>query len=73
MYNAFANKIESYGRYDCILYTGESFYNTYFDKTIVKDDLWIAKYSTKEPQVGRKIAIGNLQVMKSMLRSIKAN
>jgi GH25 family lysozyme M1 (1,4-beta-N-acetylmuramidase) len=40
-----------------MLYTGESFYNTYFDKTAVTDDLWIAKYSKTAPSVGREVAI----------------
>lgn len=57
MYNAFKKKIESCGIYDAILYTGENFFNTYFDKSKIDDDLWIAKYSTKKPSVGRDIAI----------------
>lgn len=57
MYNAFKAKIEANGHYDAILYTGENFYNNYFDKTTLADDLWIAKYSNKQPSVGRPIAI----------------
>lgn len=57
MYNAFKDKIEANGHYDSILYTGEYFYNNYFDKNAVTDDLWIAKYSTKQPSVGREISI----------------
>lgn len=57
MYNAFKDKIEEGGIYDAILYTGEYFFNNFFDKAIVADDLWIAKYSSKMPQVGRQVAI----------------
>lgn len=57
MYNAFAKKIESYGIYDAILYTGEYFYNTYFNKNLIKDDLWIAKYNSTAPNVGRDVSI----------------
>lgn len=57
MYNAFRGRIESYGVYDAILYSGEWFYNNCFDKYAVTDDLWIAKYSKKEPSVGRQISI----------------
>ncbi len=57
MYNAFKAKIEQGGVYDAILYTGEYFYNTYFDKSKVTDDLWIAKYSSVAPSVGRQVAI----------------
>ena len=57
MYNAFKSKIEQGGVYDVILYTGEYFYNTYFDKSKVTDDLWIAKYSNIAPNVGRQVAI----------------
>ena len=57
MYNAFAAKLEAGGIYDAILYTGESFYNSYFNKAMITDDLWIAKYSTRQPSVGRTVAI----------------
>lgn len=53
MYNAFANRIKAH--YDTMLYTGEYFFNNYFDKSAIKDKLWIAKYSSKEPNVGRDI------------------
>lgn len=57
MYNAFKQKIEANKHYDAILYTGEHFYNNYFDKSAVTDDLWIAKYSKNKPSVGREISI----------------
>lgn len=57
MYENFRKKIEENGHYDAILYTGENFYNNYFDKTKVTDDLWIAKYSSKQPSVGRAVSI----------------
>lgn len=57
MYNAFKAKIEAGGVYDAILYTGEYFYNTYFDKSLITDDLWIAKYSSAAPSVGRDVAV----------------
>lgn len=57
MYNAFANKIEASGVYDAILYTGEYFFKSYFNGLLIADDLWIAKYSTKEPVVGWTISI----------------
>lgn len=56
MYNAFAAKIRTAG-YEAMLYTGEYFYNNYFDKSAVKDKLWIAKYSSKQPNVGRSITL----------------
>lgn len=57
MYNAFKRVIEDSKHYDAMLYTGEYFYNNYFDKITVTDDLWIAKYSSKRPEVGRDITI----------------
>lgn len=57
MYNAFKKKIEAGGVYDSILYTGEYFFNNYFEKASVNDDLWIAKYSKVQPKVGRDVAI----------------
>lgn len=57
MYNAFRRVIEDSQHYDAMLYTGEYFYNNYFDKIAVTDDLWIAKYSNKRPEVGRSISI----------------
>ena len=38
-----------------MLYTGEYFFNTYFDKADIKDKLWIAKYSSVAPSVGRDV------------------
>ena len=55
MYNTFANKLQENGVYDAILYTGESFFNNYFDKSLITDDVWIAKYSTSEPNIGRLV------------------
>lgn len=52
MVQAFADAVKPYS---CVLYTGESFFNTYFDKAKVTVPLWIAKYSTKQPNVGRDI------------------
>lgn len=57
MYNAFRNKIESSLVYDAMLYTGENFFNTYFNKAMIKDDVWIAKYATVEPNVNRRVSI----------------
>lgn len=53
MYNAFAAKIKT--KYDCMLYTGEYFYNNYFNKSVVRGKLWIARYSEKAPYVGRSV------------------
>lgn len=57
MYNAFARVIEDAGVYDCMLYTGENYFNNYFNKASIKDDVWIAKYSSKEPYVNRIVSI----------------
>lgn len=57
MYESFRSVIEKDGHYDAILYTGEFFYNNYFDKSKVTDDLWIAKYSNTSPSVGRQVSI----------------
>lgn len=54
MYNAFSARIKAKS-YDCMLYTGEYFYNNYFNKNMIADKLWIAKYSTKSPSVGREV------------------
>lgn len=56
-YNAFSRKISSYGIYDCMLYTGENFFNNYFQSNLIKDHLWIAKYSQNEPIVNHRISI----------------
>ena len=53
MYNAFAGKIKP--KYDCMLYTGEYFFNNYFEKSAFKDKVWIAKYSVNRPSVDRDI------------------
>jgi len=55
MFNSFANAIRPY--YKPMLYSGESFFNNYFDKNKIFDLLWIAKYSTKTPDVGKVIHI----------------
>lgn len=56
MYNAFANKIKSKG-YQTMIYSGEYFFNNYFNKGLISDPLWIAKYSKEQPSVGRKVNI----------------
>lgn len=56
MYNSFATRVKAKG-YQTMLYTGEYFFNNYFNKTLVTDPLWIAKYSTKQPNVGRDITL----------------
>lgn len=55
MYNAFAKKIRHH--YEPMLYTGEYFFNHYFDKALVYDEVWIAKYSENQPSVGRTPAV----------------
>jgi len=60
-YNAFADVVKAKG-FVCMLYTGEHMFNTYFNKKLITDQLWIAKYSKdynkiKEPKVGRVVAI----------------
>lgn len=55
MYNAFADKIKKH--YPCMLYTGEYFFNNYFNKGGITDPLWIAKYSKDQPSVGREVSI----------------
>ena len=56
MYNAFANKVKAKG-YDTMLYTGEYFFNHYFDKNLITDPLWIAKYDESAPSVGKVVNI----------------
>lgn len=56
MYNAFANKVKAKG-YDTMLYTGEYFFNHYFDKNLITDPLWIAKYDKNAPSVGKVVNI----------------
>lgn len=56
MYNAFSKVIKDAG-YRCMLYTGENMFNNYFNKELIYDPLWIAKYSINKPNVGKEIAI----------------
>lgn len=56
MYNGFASMVKAEG-YRTMLYTGEYFFNAYFYKDSIKDPLWIAKYSSREPNVGRQVSI----------------
>ena len=53
MYNAFAGKIKP--KYDCMLYTGEYYFNNYIEKSAISDKVWIAKYSVNRPSVDRDI------------------
>jgi len=60
-YNAFAEVVKAKG-FVCMLYTGEHMFNTYFNKKLITDPLWIAKYTKninkiKTPSVGRTVAI----------------
>lgn len=57
MYQAFKRKIDADGHYSCGLYTGEYFFNQYINNNGLTENLWIAKYSTKEPAIGRQVAI----------------
>lgn len=54
MYNAFADRISAKG-YKTTLYTGEYFFNNYFDKYVIDEKPWIAKYSKNKPSVGMEI------------------
>jgi hypothetical protein len=59
--NAFAEVVKAKG-FVCMLYTGEHMFNTYFNKKLITDPLWIAKYTKninkiKTPSVGRTVAI----------------
>ena len=57
-YIHFATKMMTGGGYECMLYTGMSLFNNYFDASILKDvKLWIARYNTKQPYVGLPIYI----------------
>lgn len=56
MYNAFAAKIQSFGRYNTMLYTNENIAKNYFNLAKIKDPLWIAQY-TRKPEIGRKVSI----------------
>ena len=61
-YNAFANVIKSKD-FVPILYTGEYMFNAYFNKDLLTDNIWIAKYGKNNgnnnglPNVGRQVAI----------------
>ena len=61
-YNAFAEVVKEKG-FVSMLYTGASMFNSYFNKTLITDPLWIAKYSANDgfnhgcPNVGKQIAI----------------
>ena len=61
-YNAFANVIKSKG-FVPILYTGEYMFNAYFNKDLLTDHIWIAKYGKNDgdnnglPNVGKQVAI----------------
>ena len=61
-FNAFANVIRAKG-FVPMLYTGESMFNNYFNKNMITDHLWIAKYGSNQglnngaPNVGRTVAI----------------
>ena len=61
-FNAFANVIRTKG-FVPMLYTGSSMFNSYFNKDMFADPLWIAKYSSNDgqnhgcPSVGKQIAI----------------
>lgn len=72
MYNAFAFRIKSNG-YRTMLYTGEYFFNAYFYKDTIKDPLWIAKYSSKEPNVGRQVTIWQFSSNKVTATYYKGN
>ena len=56
MYNAFAANLKSNG-YRTMLYTGEWMYNNCFNKDLIVDPLWIAKYSSTKPNVGKTVSI----------------
>lgn len=56
MVNKFASLIKAAG-YDCMLYTGEYFCNNYINVQDLTVELWIAKYSTKEPSVGHPVSL----------------
>ena len=61
-YNAFASIIKSKG-FVSMLYTGSSMFNSYFNKSMILDPLWIANYSKNDgknygcPNVGKQVAI----------------
>lgn len=55
MYNAFSAKITT--KYECMLYTGQYFFNTYFDASKITDRLWIARYSDNKPITDKPASI----------------
>lgn len=61
-FNAFADVIRAKG-FVPMLYTGSSMFNSYFNKSLINDHLWIAKYGKNDgqnhgcPNVGKQIAI----------------
>lgn len=61
-FNAFADTVRVKG-FVPMLYTGSSMFNNYFNKTMIKDPLWIANYGKNQglnngcPNVGMQIAI----------------
>lgn len=61
-YNTFSEVIKSNG-YVSMLYTGQSMFNSYFNKDMITDPLWIAKYGINDginhgcPNVGKQVAI----------------
>ena len=61
-FNAFADIVRKNG-FVPMLYTGSSMFNSYFNKSLINDHLWIAKYGKNDgqnhgcPNVGKQIAI----------------
>lgn len=61
-FNAFADTVRTKG-FVPMLYTGESMFNNYFNKNMITDPLWIAKYGANQglnngsPNVGKTVAI----------------
>lgn len=61
-FNAFANTVRAKG-FVPMLYTGSSMFNNYFNKTLIKDPLWIANYGSNTgknngcPNVGMTVHI----------------
>jgi GH25 family lysozyme M1 (1,4-beta-N-acetylmuramidase) len=61
-FNAFADTVRAKG-FIPMLYTGESMFNNYFNKNMITDQLWIAKYGVNQglnngaPNVGKTVAI----------------
>lgn len=61
-FNAFADVIRANG-FVPMLYTGESMFNNYFNKNMIADPLWIAKYGVNQglnngaPNTGKTVAI----------------